>query len=449
MKDNSLFPQVEQLINEESISYWIPLLSRPIVIQTIRNIIDEERNLWKETKKVSTEKILIQKINNTCSLLKKRQINRVINATGVIIHTNLGRAPISKEVWDSVATLNTHYASVEYDIVSGKRGTRNSSLSNLLSLLSNSEKGMVVNNNASALFLILSHFAKGKEVIVSRSELVQIGGGFRIPDIMKASGAILVEVGTTNITTLDDYIGAITENTAMVLKVHRSNFVIRGFTKEVEIKKLATSIPPNIMIVSDQGSGMPTNGYTGETSIAHHIKMGAHLVSFSTDKVLSSVQSGCIVGKEDLINSLLTSPLYRILRPGKTILTLLEQTLINYFNGNKGHALQIIETSIEEQKKRAASVISSISSPQISIVESHMTLGGGSSPDEFSPDISICISSSSSERIAKNLRERKIPIISTIDQRGVLLHISTIFEEEIPLLRSALEEIIESKLCTS
>lgn len=448
MKDNSLFPQVEQLINNPSISYYIPLLSRAVVIKIIRDVLEKERNIWRETKEKPIIEHLIQEIINRCSLSQKKQIHRVINATGVIIHTNLGRSPIAKEVWDSASPLNTHYASVEYDSVSGKRGVRNSHISELLSHISGAKKGMVVNNNAAALYMILSHFAHNKEVIVSRSELVQIGGGFRIPDIMKQSGAILVEVGTTNITTVDDYLEAITDNTAIVLKVHRSNFALRGFTKEVDITQLAHALPPHIMVVSDQGSGMPLNGYPGEMSVSHHIKMGAHLVSFSSDKVLSSVQSGCIVGKEELINSLITSPLYRVLRPGKTVLTLLEQTLIRHLNGEMGHALQRIGLSVETQKERASRILKSISSPHISIIESHMTLGGGSSPDEFSDDISICISSPSSEKTAAYLRNRDIPIISTIDSHKVLLHISTLFEEDIPLVTLALQEIVENMLCT-
>ncbi len=448
MKDDSLFPQVEQLINDSSISPFIPLLSRPSVIQIIRKVLEAERSIWKESKKKPNKEHILQEIQNRCVSVKKTQIQRVINATGVIIHTNLGRSPIAKEVWMSVEELNTSYASVEYDIESGKRGVRNNHISTLLSHLSGAENGMVVNNNASALYMILSHFAQNKEVIVSRSELVQIGGGFRIPDIMKHSLAILVEVGTTNVTTIEDYLDAITENTAMVLKVHRSNFALRGFTKEVSIKELAQHLPHHIHIVSDQGSGMPLQGYPGEMSISHHIKMGADLVSFSSDKVLSSVQGGCIVGKEEMINSLLTSPLYRVLRPGKTVLTLLEHTLIRYLNGEMGHALHRVGLSIEEQKEKAQSIVEHLSSNYIRVVTSHKTLGGGSSPDEFIEDISICIHSPSSEKSASYLRNRDIPIISTIDSRGVLLHLSTIFEEDIPIIISALQEIVESIECT-
>ncbi|NCB01347.1 MAG: L-seryl-tRNA(Sec) selenium transferase [Spirochaetia bacterium] len=450
MKDNSLFPQVEQLINEQQISLWIPLLSRPIVLDIIRSVLDEQRTEWKKNHSTIEKEYLLQKITSSCRLNQQRHINRVINATGVIIHTNLGRSPISTSVWDKVALLNTRYANVEYDIDSGKRGIRNSTISSLLSHLSHSEGGMVVNNNASALYMVLFHFARGKEVIVSRSELVQIGGGFRIPEIMKDAGAKLVEVGTTNITTANDYLEAISENTAIILKVHRSNFALRGFTKEVGIKELASIIPSHILLISDQGSGMPLNGYPGETSVAQHIKEGADLVTFSGDKVLSSAQSGCIVGKEKYINSLLKCPIYRVLRPGKTILTILEQTLIEYLNGNKGHALDSINRSIEEMLHVANHILKNFETSTFSIVESFMTLGGGSSPDEKSPDISICISSDySTTEVTRYLRNREIPIITTVDNRGVLLHVSTIFEDEIEIIKQALQEIIEKIPCTS
>ncbi len=450
MKENSLFPQVEQLINDQAISYWINKISRPVTIDVIRAILEKQRNTWKKTKTTPSRETLIEEITHSCRLLYIKNINHVINCTGVIIHTNLGRAPISLDVWNSVTPLNTRYANVEYDVDSGRRGIRNSNLSTLLSYLSHSEGGLVVNNNAAALYMTLFHFAKGREVIVSRSELVQIGGGFRIPDIMRDAGVHLVEVGTTNITSIDDYLSAINDNTAMILKVHRSNFALRGFCKEVGIKELAISLPKDILLVCDQGSGMPVAGHPGETSIAQHIKDGAHIVTFSTDKILSSVQGGCLVGKKEHIDSLVKCPMYRVLRPGKTVLSILEQTLISYLNGDKGHALRTIELSIEEMRARANEIIKACSSPSVSIVNSFMTLGGGSSPDEKSPDISICISKDySSEKVAHYLRHRDIPIVSTVEKIGVLLHVSTIFEEDILPIKIALKEIIENPSCIS
>ena len=222
---------------------------------------------------------MIDRIAAACERQYRQRPIRVINCSGVLIHTNLGRAPLNRQVWDAVQAANTRYTALEYALEEGKRGQRNALFSPLFAELTGAEGAVVVNNNAAALFLILSTFAQGKEVIVSRGELVQIGGGFRIPEILEQSGATLVPVGTTNITTCADYLAAVTERTALVLKVHRSNFAIRGFTEEPSTAELASALPKKIMLVVDQGSGvLSSSTVPGETSVTEHIHAGASLV---------------------------------------------------------------------------------------------------------------------------------------------------------------------------
>ncbi|MDX9939963.1 MAG: L-seryl-tRNA(Sec) selenium transferase [Sphaerochaetaceae bacterium] len=437
-------PQVETLLQEPSVSRWIPLISRPMVTMIVREELQKIRQSWIEDKKEITHEELLDRIVRACVARYRRSPQRVVNCTGVIIHTNLGRSPIAHETWDAAGELNTAYSSLELDLDTGKRGQRNSLAGDLLSLLAGAESAMVVNNNAAALFLILSVLAKRKEVIVSRGELVQIGGGFRIPDILRQSGARLVEVGTTNITTCEDYLEAVTERTALVLKVHRSNFALRGFTGEPTTAELATALEGRVPLLVDQGSGIVRRGMPGEPPIEDHIRQGASLVCFSADKALGSVQAGCIVGTRKMITKLLQSPLYRVLRPGKTILTLLAHSLVAHLNGDKPPVLTCIDRSVREQQEMGIRVLEGLPEGRYSLASAPMTLGGGSSPDEYREGVAIrVLLDRPAEEILRRLRSLDPPIIGTIDKKVVLLHLGALFEEDVPYLRNSLRALAE------
>jgi L-seryl-tRNA(Ser) seleniumtransferase len=439
-------PQVEKLVSSEKLALWISLISRPLVIAIVREKLEQLRNIWQKTGELPDESEMIEQVVTACKRQYRCRPIRVINCSGVLIHTNLGRAPLDQRVWNAVQAANTHYTALEYSLEKGTRGQRNALFSPLFATLTGSEGAVVVNNNAAAIFLILSTFAKGKEVIVSRGELVQIGGGFRIPDILEQSGATLVPVGTTNITTCDDYLEAITEQTAMVLKVHRSNFAVRGFTEEPSTAQLVAALPKEIMLVVDQGSGVIQSATVpGETSVTEHIHAGASLVSFSGDKVLGSVQSGCIVGKRDFLTPLERHPLYRVLRPGKTVATILEQTLIYQLNGELSTPLHMAKRSHKELKAIGEHIIEDLPSDNVSLVEAPMTLGGGSAPDEYIPGIAIKLMTEiSAEQMIKLLRDCDIPIIGKIEHDSVLLHLGSVDEEEADIIRTELKQLLKT-----
>ncbi len=435
-------PQVERLLQQRRIELWFDRISRPVTVDAVRRTLARLRD------RIATEGITFcaEEVITACEdelrNTHRRRLQRVINATGVIIHTNLARAPVSEESWRGAEELNCRYTNLEFDLEAGKRGARSSFTTELLCRLGESDAALVVNNNAAAIFLILTAFAKGKEVIVSRSELVQIGGGFRIPDILTASGARLVEVGTTNITTIDDYLGAITARTAMVLKVHRSNFALRGFTDEPTVAELAGALPAGLLLAVDQGSGVLDDDTPGETAVATYIKAGAHLVSFSADKALGSVQAGCIVGSVRLVTTLAKHPLYRTMRIGKTVSSLLEASLIDHLNGKAVPALSFASRTTEELECLAEKILSSVASTRLSLVEDTMTIGGGSTPDETRPSRSIRIASGRAHKDAHFLRSWPTPIIATVSKGAVLLNLGTVFSDECDQIARALTALL-------
>ncbi len=292
-------PQVSRLLEEDQIQQWFPLLSRALTAETVASALQELRHRVKETGSPVSWEETLQTVNRACWETHRKRIQRVLNGTGVILHTNMGRSPLFPEAWDAVRELNTRYSNLELELQTGKRGIRSGIIPDLLRILTGAEAAVVVNNNAAGVLLTLTALAKDREVIVSRGQQIQIGGGFRIPEILALSGARLVEVGTTNITTLSDYLSAITERTALILVVHTSNFRIRGFTSHPSVKELASQLPPTVGLVVDQGSGVTLERIPGETPIQTYLKEGAHLVCCSADKVLGGPQAGIVLGKEE------------------------------------------------------------------------------------------------------------------------------------------------------
>lgn len=423
---------------------WFHRISRPLVSEICQRIITDERKKLLAGNSANSLTQLIEKISEECSRVYNRRIRRVINATGIILHTNMGRSPIAASVWQEASMVNTTYSNLEFNLQTGKRGSRGGLVPDLLSLLTKAESALVVNNNAAAVFLMLSALAGDKEVIVSRGEQIQIGGGFRIPDILALSGCRLFEVGTTNITTTEDYLNAVSPDTAMALSVHPSNFIMAGFTAKPTIADLSSNLPEGVILAVDQGSGVTTEQISGETPIIRHIQDGADLVCFSGDKVLGGPQSGIIVGKKKLIEKMSSHPLMRIFRPGKTILSLLEEFLIRKLNKEEtGHTELILNLPEKELKLKAQKTLRGLKRECFSIVPATMLAGGGSSPLKSLASWAIKISlNRKATDILKQLREYDPPIIGIINEDSVLLNTATLFPEDTAHIRNALKSLL-------
>ena len=378
----------------------------------------------------------------------------VINGTGIIIHTNLGRSLLAQAAIDAIVNAASHYSNLEYDLNKGARGDRYEHCMSILKKLTNAENALVVNNNAGAVFLILNTLAEGKEVIISRGELIEIGGSFRIPEVMKKSGAVLREVGTTNRTYIADYERAINENTGLIMKAHTSNYRIRGFTHEAGIEELsALGKKYNIPTFYDAGSGLfysvKAAGILDEPLISQEVAKGLDVVSFSGDKLLGAPQAGIIVGEKTLIDAMKKNPMTRALRPDKFTLAGLESTLLLYLDME--HAKEAIPTlrMIHEDpntlKGRAQRLLRQLKmrcgNMTVSVAEIYSEVGGGSLPDVVIPSYGILIKphTMSLEVLEKRLRNLEVPIIGRIEKETLILDMRTILKEEEPFLLSGLE----------
>ncbi|MEI6860173.1 MAG: L-seryl-tRNA(Sec) selenium transferase [Shewanella sp.] len=452
-KINYRLPQVEQLLQQEFLSSFIEKLSRPVVTEVIRNHFAKIRQS-KSFKELGCDGINIPQALtlHLNGLLLQRQ-TAVINATGTIIHTNLGRSPINPELWDAVKGVNTGYNNLELKLSDGKRGQRKGLLNTLISALTGAESGLIVNNNACSIYLLLHDLAKGKEVIVSRGEQIQIGGGFRIPDILALSGAKLVEVGTTNITTADDYIDAITENTAMVLVVHQSNFAIRGFTKSADIKELSRRLPKEVILAVDQGSGVTSEDhFPEEKSVIKYISAGAHLVCFSGDKIMGGPQAGIICGQASLIQHLEKNPMMRAFRPSRVVLSLLEELLVRKLNGlesGKGISERLVSQLSSTSTK--ADKLTQRFPNHIEKCSLKAVVGGGSLPDIDYACWGVILAGDPL-KLSHELRLINTPIIGVIQRDKFILNLASVTDADFELLMVLLEdyfflegEIIEGK----
>lgn len=384
-------------------------------------------------------------------------LKRVINATGTILHTNLGRARLSKNAAIHMLETAMNYSNLEYKLDEGHRGSRHSHVEGLIKELTGAEAAMVVNNNAAAVYFILKAFAAGKEVIVSRGQLVEIGGSFRVSSIMEESGARLAEVGTTNKTHLSDYEKAINEETAMILKVHTSNFKIIGFTKEVGTGELAAlSKEKDILFYEDLGSGalydFKSRGIGNEPVISNVINKGADIVSFSGDKLLGGPQAGIIAGKKELIDQLKRHQLARVLRVDKMTLAALEGTLLDYFKGEDGlknipviHDVLTTKEQLQRRTEHFLQKLQSVSeSYHTSMKEDAGQVGGGTMPDVELPTWIAILKHKefSAEHVTRQLRIGSSPsIIARIHKDEILLDLRTVTEEEEDIILRALSLI--------
>lgn len=448
----SSIPQIEKILQQAFLSPYIERLSRPVVTDIVREQVQtyKKKHLSDPDGVPFSLDRLYHYIEQGCWVMNQQRLQRVVNGTGVIVHTNLGRSPLDAELWQSVSEVNTHYNNLEIDLHTGKRGKRKGMLQQLMQYLVKGEDTLVVNNNASSIYLMLHELAKGKEVIVSRGEQIQIGGGFRIPDILALSGAKLVEVGTTNITTAKDYLDAVTENTAMVLIVHTSNFKIRGFTESADIKDLARDLPDHVVLAVDQGSGTTFEDMPDEPTVASYIQAGADIVCFSGDKILGGPQAGLVTGKQSLIKQLEKNPMMRAFRPSRIVYSLLEELVVRKLNQlESGQGVAESKRSLcESELERRANLLADGFSDQVRAIRSEMTVGGGSLPDQSDPSWSVEIMADngrnkrSAEKLLQVMRRWPLPVIGVIKHDRVQLNLATIEESEIPYLRSQLSEVL-------
>lgn len=431
MKNLRNLPQIDKFVKNELFSS----LSPSLVLKLSKKVINECRDklLNKECLNI-TEQDLMQEVLNLYKEVMNNGIQPLINATGIVVHTNLGRSRISDEIYDKAKSIICNYSDLEYDIQSGLRGERYSQIESLLKILFDTEDVLIVNNNAAAVFLILNTFAKNKDVVVSRGELVEIGGSFRIPSVMKESGAILKEVGTTNKTKIDDYIEAINENTSMLMKVHQSNFTIEGFSESVlyeSIKSLSES--RNLIDYYDLGSGhvgnLPFNLSVYEDNLEDILKQKPSLISFSGDKLFGSVQSGIILGKKQLIEKLKKNQLLRMLRVDKTTLAFLQETIKAYITNdlNLITTRKLLQVNISELKQRVANFCEKLKNNTCESVESYTYVGGGAFPNKKIPTIALKISGEP-QKLEK--RFRNSGVIGRIENNHFLLDFRSIDEKE-------------------
>ena len=385
-------------------------------------------------------------------------IEHAINATGVILHTGLGRSPLADEAAKQIQNVLKSFCTLEIEKHSGRRGARYHAVEQLICMITGAESALVINNNAAAVLLALDTLARNKEVLISRSQLVEIGGEFRMPDVMSKSGAVLIEVGTTNKTYLADYSNAITERTGLILKVHQSNFKIIGFTESVDLKDLVSlGQIHNIPVVYDLGSGalidLQKYRLPYEPTVQESIKAGVDIVSFSTDKLLGGPQGGIIAGKKKWIDLLKRNPLTRALRVGKLTVAALEATLRLYVEDelalSRIPVLKMILTPLEAIEERCKRVINKLSPEtkmhtKLSIVDGFSEMGGGSMPGEGIPTRLISLHSKkiNAEEIAAQLRNNTPPIFARIEQDRVFLDMRTVYDDtEIDMITMALEKI--------
>ncbi|MDI6785611.1 MAG: L-seryl-tRNA(Sec) selenium transferase [bacterium] len=458
-------PSVDELLLYPPIKNLLESYPRIVVVNSIRKYLQEIREYTEE--RLAKFDFSLDNLSSNISKLVHQRLTpslcKVINATGVIIHTNLGRSLLCSQAKNIINEMTDNYCNLEFDLKTGKRGKRNSHIESLVCELTTGEAALIVNNNAAAVFLILDTFAFKKEVIISRGQLVEIGGSFRIPDVMKKSGAIMTEVGTTNKTHLSDYEKAVTPKTAILLRVHTSNYKVIGFSKQVSLDDLVTlGKKHDILVVDDLGSGVliDLQKYglkSHEPTVQESIKAGVDLVSFSGDKLLGGPQAGIIVGKKKHIDKIKKNPLVRALRVDKLCLAALEATLKLYYDKElalkKIPTLNMLLSHIREVEIRAHNLCKGLKEivgdkGEVLVEDDISQVGGGALPGEEIPTkvVSIKLNNLSIDKSAQQLRLNNPPILARISKDKLLLDARTIREEEIEIIKEAFKRIQQSKL---
>jgi len=438
MPDLRSLPSVERLLQTQLAAELISIYGRPLTLNAIRSVLDEARaraSNGGEPNLPNREGIL------ESAHLKLEEWTRptlvpVINASGVILHTNLGRAPLSNATLRAMEAVGRDYSNLEFDLGTGKRGSRLIHAEALLKRLTGAQAALVVNNNAAAVLLALSALASRRRVIIARSQLVEIGGGFRVPDVMKQSGAKLVEVGTTNKVRLADYEEALQEPTALVLRAHRSNFKIIGFTEEPELKEIVSLAHAHgVPCMDDLGSGALLDtakyGLAHEPTVQESLVAGVDLVCFSGDKLLGGPQAGIILGHADLMAKIKKHPLARAVRADKVCLAGVSTTLLHYLKDEAECEIPIwrmIAATPEQNKARAESWAKELGQGEVAAGES--TIGGGSLPSESLPTFLLSLAVKSPDKFMEKLRHQQPSIIARTENDRVLLDPRTVLPEQ-------------------
>ncbi|MEK6680379.1 MAG: L-seryl-tRNA(Sec) selenium transferase [Nitrospirota bacterium] len=458
----SQLPSVDELLKDKTVLEWLEEKPRSLVLEALRMAIEEKRKVILESKVGAIHELplhhsslepenIINRAEDILNTLTQLNLRPVINATGVIVHTNLGRSVLSEKAVKNIEAVAKGYSNLEYDLVKGERGKRYYHIEKLLCKLTGAEAGFVVNNNAAAVLIALNTLAQGREVIVSRGELVEIGGSFRIPEVMERSNARLMEVGTTNKTHLKDYEKAINDNTALLLKVHTSNYKIVGFTKEVAISELVgLGKKKNLPVMFDLGSGslidLKKYGIFGEPTVSEAVYEGADIITFSGDKLLGGPQAGLIVGRKKYLDMIVNNPLARAIRIDKLTLAGLEATLMEYHDEDKAvkniPTLRMLTESLNDIENRAKKIQMELKAVdalllKIDIEQEFSQAGGGSLPLVKLPTFVVTLtpvaygSPLTVNMLEERLRKGKYHVIARIKDNALLLDARTIQDSEI------------------
>jgi L-seryl-tRNA(Ser) seleniumtransferase len=460
MSDLRSLPSVDHLLQNPSVVEWVSGYGRPLTVDAVRQVLENARQEHRADGAVPPPDRLVERIGDLLRRWTTPSLISVINATGVVLHTNLGRAPLSRAAQQAVLEVSSGYSNLEFDLERGKRGSRLLHAETLLRQLTGAEAALVVNNNASAVLLALSSLARRRSVVIARSQLVEIGGGFRIPEVMKQSGARLVEVGATNRVHLEDYRQAIDDhNPALILRVHRSNFRISGFTGEPGLDELAElAHQAGLPLVDDLGSGtlLDTESYglehepTIQESLQCGRARGADLVAFSGDKLLGGPQAGILLGKAELIGKMRKNPLARALRADKLCLAALSATLMHYLKNEAEQEIPVwrmISASPAELQARAVAWAEVLGQGQV--IAGLSTIGGGSLPGETLPTSLLALQVSSPNRFLRELRASQPPIIARLENDRVLFDPRTVLPDQEQTMLEGIRRLIPPHLQAS
>ena len=455
-------PGVDHLLELTAEDAFFKDIPPAVVVNSIRNVIDNKRQaILKDDPSINngslSDPYLIDAVKHAATNAMTPNLKNTINATGVVVHTNLGRSLLAAEVVENLITIASRYSNLEYDLGIGKRGSRYSCVEDLICEISGAEAAMVVNNNAGAVLLCLETLARDKEVVVSRGELVEIGGSFRVPDVMAKSGGILREVGTTNRTHLRDYENAIAPNTGLLLKVHTSNYSVVGFTAEVSLPELVDlGAEHQLPVMEDLGSGtfidFSKYGLLKEPTVQESVTAGADVITFSGDKLLGGPQSGIIVGKKEVIDRIKKNPITRALRIDKLTLAALESTLRLYRDEDKAAriipTLRMIMLPLDEIQKRAQQLADALKKSgdarlHIQLIERSSKTGGGALPLMELPSlcVGIQIKGISPNALEKSMRSNDPPIIGRIEDDLFVMDPRTIQKDELSIIETAFKNL--------
>ena len=448
-------PSVDSVLLSRLLNQEVDTYSREFVVSLVRQQLDEARAKVRSGEPAPSAAEVAEATRRMVASIGRPAPLPVINATGVVIHTNLGRAPLSRAATEAAELAAKGYSNLEFDLDNGRRGSRQAHLQNLLQELTGAEAGLVINNNAAAVLLGLSALAAGKEVVVSRGEAVEIGGGFRVPDVLAQSGAILVDVGTTNRTYVSDYERAITDNTGAFLKAHASNFRVEGFTAAVEPAELVRlGAQHGIPVLHDVGSGAlvatENFGLAHEPTPQESVAAGVGLTFFSGDKLLGGPQAGIVVGTRELVGRLERHPLARAFRIDKMSLASLIATLTHYLKGEAEREIPIWRMMsaplqiLQERAEAWAQAVVAGGSLSGRVIESRSPIGGGSLPGESLPTRALAVDCSAlvggPDELMKRLRQGNPPVIGRIEDDRVVLDPRTVLPEQEPEFLRALRE---------